>query len=149
MVTGEARLSTGIAMNGGEQQVEQRTIGGERRADRRYGICLAVQWRLVHRRQVLESGSGWTRDLSRHGVLIDLDAGRRIVAGNCMELLISWPVLLHDTAPLKLVVAGRVVRWDGTCVAVRVTQYEFRTAGRMAGSATRRPPLSIDLASLT
>jgi hypothetical protein len=66
-----------------------------------------------------------------------------------MELLISWPVLLHDTAPLKLVVAGRVVRWDGTCVAVRVTQYEFRTAGRMAGSATRRPPLSIDLASLT
>jgi hypothetical protein len=135
-------------MIGSEQQVEQRTIAGERRADRRYGICLEVQWRLVHRRQVLDSGSGWTRDLSRHGILLDLDAGRRTVAGSGIELLISGPVLLHDTAPLKLVAAGRVVRWDGTCVAVRVRQYEFRTAGRMAGGTTRRPPLSIDLGSL-
>jgi hypothetical protein len=136
IVTGGAILSTGLAMFGDDLRVEPRTFGGERRADRRYGICLDVQWRLVHRRRVVDSGSGWTRDLSSHGILFE--TGRLLTAGKHMELSISWPVLLNDTAPLKLVAAGRVVRWDETCAAVCVTHYEFRTAGRTGGNGSQR-----------
>ena len=43
-----------------------------------------------------------------------------------------WPVLLHDVAPLQLVVIGRVVRAAGRRAAIRMVQHEFRTQ-RTAG----------------
>ena len=91
---------------------------------------------------VVESGSGRTHDLSSHGILFE--AGRRLSAGRFLELSISWPVLLHDTAPMKLVVSGRVVRSDGTLAAIRMTRHEFYTAGigpdqRKAMSAADAP----------
>jgi hypothetical protein len=116
-----------MAMAWGERTVERQTIGGERRAGRRYSICLDVQWKIVHRRRVVESGTGRTRDLSSHGILFD--AGRRLTSGRYMELSIAWPVLLHDKAPLKLVASGRVVRSDETCTAIRMTRHDFFTAG--------------------
>jgi hypothetical protein len=46
-----------------------------------------------------------------------------------VELSINWPVLLHDVAPMQLVVSGRIVRSKDHKVAVRTTQHEFRTVG--------------------
>jgi hypothetical protein len=125
-----------------DRRVERRTIGGDRRADRRYAICLNVQWRLVHRRRVVDSGFGRTIDLSSHGILFE--AGRRLAAGRFLELSIAWPALLHDTAPMKLVASGRVIRTDGTLVAIRMTRHEFFTGGigpdqRQAASAKAAP----------
>lgn len=107
------------------------SIGGERRGDRRYGIQLDVRWKLLHRRRVLDSGLGRTRDLSSRGVLFEID--RLLPAGTRLQVAISWPALLHGVAPLKLVAAGRVVRSNGTCTAIRMTQRDFRTAGASAG----------------
>ena len=50
-----------------------------------------------------------------------------------MELSISWPVLLHNVAPLQLVVCGRIVRSDGKRTAIRMVQHEFRTVAVPAG----------------
>jgi hypothetical protein len=106
-------------------------IGGDRRQDRRYGIQLDVKWKLIRRRRVLDSGIGNTVDLSSGGLMFD--AGRFLPEGLNVELSITWPVLLHNVAPLQLVVAGRIVRSRGSQVAIRTVQHEFRTAGAPVG----------------
>jgi hypothetical protein len=46
-----------------------------------------------------------------------------------VELAISWPIMLNDTCPLKLVVIGKVVRSSAALTAVQMERYEFRTQG--------------------
>jgi len=118
-----------LAMIGNKRPVGERP-GGDRRAERRYGLRLDVAWKLMHGSRVLAGGSGRTRDLARHGVRFEADP--HVAVGKSIELSISWPVLLHNAAPVRLVVAGRVVRYDGTCAAVSVRRYEFRPSRRSA-----------------
>jgi c-di-GMP-binding flagellar brake protein YcgR len=106
---------------------EPSSIGGERRSDRRYDIRLELQWKLIRRRRTLDSGSGLTVDFSSGGILFEAD--RQLPAGLNVELSIAWPVLLHYTAPMKLVATGRSVRTDGKFAAIQMTRHEFRTAG--------------------
>jgi c-di-GMP-binding flagellar brake protein YcgR len=108
-----------------EQELDQ--ISGGRRRDKRYEIELDTQWKLIRRRKVLDSGSGRTVDLSSGGILIEAD--RPLPVGLNLEISIAWPVLLHNVAPLQLVVAGKIVRSKGKLVAVRMVQHEFRTVG--------------------
>jgi hypothetical protein len=103
------------------------SIRGDRRDDRRYKLTLDLRWKLVRRRKVLESGSGRTLDVSSSGVFFE--AGRPLPVGLNVEISISWPALLHDTAPMQLVVSGKIVRVEGLRAAVRMVQHEFRTAG--------------------
>jgi hypothetical protein len=105
------------------------TIAGDRRRDRRYGLELDVRWKLIRRRRVLETGEGRTLDVSSGGILFD--AGRPLPAGLNVELSITWPVMLHNVAPLQLLVYGKIVRSDGRRTAIRMMQHEFRTAGAM------------------
>jgi hypothetical protein len=102
-------------------------IAGDRRHDRRYELDLPTRWKLIRRRRVLETGVGRTLDLSSGGILFD--AGRPLLTGYNVELSIAWPVLLQGTASLQLVVSGRIVRVDGTRIAIRTAQHEFRTTG--------------------
>jgi len=113
-----------------EDSNELESIGGDRRFDRRYRLELEVRWRLIRRRKIQDAGAGRTIDLSSGGVLFD--AARPLPAGINVELSISWPVLLHNVAPMQLVVSGRVVRSNGPHVAVQITQHEFRTVGHPA-----------------
>jgi hypothetical protein len=119
------------------------TIGGDRRGERRYGIQLDIRWKLLHRRRVLDSGTGRTRDLSSHGILFE--TGRLVPTGSHLEVSVSWPALLHGVAALKLVAAGRVIRSDGTCAAIRITQHEFRTAGANSDRAKAATSTSASL----
>ncbi len=102
-------------------------ISGDRRFDRRYQLELDLRWKLIRRRKVQDTGTGHTIDFSSGGVLID--ASRPLPVGLNVELSITWPVLLHNVAPMQLVVSGRVVRSSGARVAIHITQHEFRTAG--------------------
>ena len=56
-----------------------------------------------------------------------------------VELSIAWPVLLHNVAPMQLVVSGRIVRSEGRRTAIQMMQHEFRTAGT---PIDRRNPLA-------
>jgi len=102
-------------------------ISGERRGDRRYALQLELRWKLIRRRRVLDTGTGHTLDLSSSGIL--LNAGRHLPEGLNLELSVSWPVLLHNVAPLQLTVSGRIVRSEGSLAAIQMVQHEFRTAG--------------------
>lgn len=102
-------------------------IAGDRREDRRYDLHLDVKWKLIRRRRILDAGVGSTVDLSSGGLLFD--AGRGLPEGLNVELSISWPVLLHNVAPLQLVVSGKIVRSRGRQIAIRTIQHEFRTIG--------------------
>ena len=127
------------------QQINQvESIGGDRRADRRYVLRLDVRWKLIRRRRILEVGTGQTVDLSSGGVLFD--ANRTLPVGLNVELSITWPVLLHNVAPLQLVVSGRIVRANGALTAIRMVQHEFRTVG--ASVERRSGPVSEPIPNL-
>src|SRR5215475_1838548 len=96
------------------------SISGDRRQDRRYGLQLDLRWKLIRRRRVLDTGAGSTLDLSSSGLMFD--AGRHLPEGLNVELSITWPVLLHNVAPLQLVISGRIVRTDGQLIAVQTNQ---------------------------
>lgn len=120
-------------------------ISGDRRRDKRYEIGLDVKWKLIRRRKVLDTGIGRTIDLSSGGIL--LEAERPLPMGLNLELSITWPVMLHNVAPLQLVVAGRIVRSRGKQVAIRMIQHEFRTLSmpgenRTVPASTTRNPLA-------
>jgi len=102
-------------------------IAGDRRQDRRYALHLDCRWKLIRRRRVLDSGTGNTVDLSSGG--LQFDAGRHLPEGLNVEVSINWPVLLHNVAPLQLVVSGKIVRSQGRMIALRSVQHEFRTVG--------------------
>ncbi|MEO8593338.1 MAG: PilZ domain-containing protein [Candidatus Solibacter sp.] len=108
--------------NGGADQ-----IAGDRRQDRRYQLHLEVRWKLIRRRRVLDTGTGHTIDVSSGGLLFD--AGRHLPEGLNVELSISWPVLLHNVAPMQLVASGKIVRCNGRHIAMQTVAHEFRTMG--------------------
>jgi hypothetical protein len=114
-------------------------IAGERRHDRRYEIQLDLRWRLIRRRRVLEAGIGHTIDLSSGGIHFETD--RPLPAGLNVELSIAWPAMLHNMAPLQLVVSGKIVRSSGRRTAIQKYAHEFRTVGINGGQrATSSAP---------
>ena len=110
-----------------QQAKEVEKIAGDRRHNRRYEIHLDLRWKLVRRKRVLETGTGRTVDLSSGGILIEAD--RQLPVGLNVEVSLAWPVMLHNVAPMQLVISGRIVRSAGQRVAIRMVQHEFRTAG--------------------
>ncbi len=103
----------------------------DRRAGRRYDIPLKLRWKISRRKRLLETGTGTTVDLSSRGVLFESD--QEIPPDGVVELSISWPVLLHDSLPMQLIVVGHIVRVSGYRVAIDIAQHEFRTARAVFG----------------
>jgi hypothetical protein len=122
----------------GRPGAESDAIGGERRRDRRYHLHLELKWKLIRRRRLLDTGGGRTIDISSGG--IRFDAGRHLPEGLNVEVSISWPVLLHNVAPMQLIATGKIVRCDGRQVAIQTVQHEFRTVGT---ASERTTPLEI------
>lgn len=120
------------------QPKPDQSIGGDRRSDRRYQLPLELRWKLVRRRKVLHTGEGQAIDLSSGGLLFD--ARRPLPVGLDVELSIAWPILLNNTAPMQLVVVGRIVRCTGNNVAIRMVQHEFKTMGSSAPEQARGAP---------
>ncbi len=79
-----------------------------------------------------QAGSGTTVNISSGGVLFR--SVESVPEDSRIEMALSWPFSLEDCA-LKLVLRGRVVRSDRHATAVRVLQYEFRTAGLLRAAS--------------
>jgi len=47
-----------------------------------------------------------------------------------VELSISWPVLLDESCPMRLIVFGRVLRCTSRKAVCSIEKYEFRTQAR-------------------
>jgi len=96
---------------------------GNRLLHRRYGIQLELQWKLIRRTHLLDTGNGRTIDLSAGGILFEI--GRHVSVGSHVELSINWPVPGDSAQPMQLVVSGYVIRAGHYRAAIRMVRHQF------------------------
>lgn len=108
-------------------------LSSERRSRQRFPLALAVEYKLLGKSE--RSGSGKTRNISSSGVFFEV-AEMEPFSGS-IELIVAWPCVLDGACALKLLMKGRVVRSEGTGIAIESNQYEFRTAGPARGAGLR------------
>jgi len=100
----------------------------ERRTKRRFQIEQEVKYKMLYGQRIAETGVGKTVNISSGGVWFSTET--MLTAGMPVELSMTWPVLLNDSCPMKLMIYGCVVRSNERGAAVAIERYEFRTQGR-------------------
>jgi hypothetical protein len=108
----------------------------ERRGKLRFPMQRDLRYKLLKDGAMIESGVGETVDVGSGG--IGFSIGRELAPGSFIELSISWPVLLEESCPMRLIVFGRVVRSDSGKCACTIDKYEFRTQSRVVHPMTSR-----------
>jgi hypothetical protein len=108
-----------------------------RRAKVRFPIHRELWYKMLESDPIVKSGMGETLDMASGGLAFQID--RALQAGAILELSISWPVLLENGCPMRLIVSGRVVRNWGRKSACIVNRYEFRTQARTLAAGGRAP----------
>lgn len=103
-------------------------LAAERRKKARFPMKRELRYKLLDEGRIVESGMGSTVDMASSGIAFLME--HQLPRGAFLEISISWPVLLGDTCPMRLIVFGRVVRSLGRLTACTVDKYEFRTQGR-------------------
>ncbi len=115
----------------------------ERRNKRRFQIEQEVRYKMLYGQRIAETGNGKTINISSGGVWFTTES--MLTTGMPVELSMTWPVLLNDNCPMKLMIYGCVVRINERGAAVAIERYEFRTQGRnfptvpQAGLAVQLP----------
>ena len=99
----------------------------ERRAKKRFAIEQEVRYKMLYGQRIAETGTGKTINISSGGVWFTTE--NPLTAGMPVELSMSWPVLLHDSCAMKLMIYGCVIRSTDKGAAVSIERYEFRTQG--------------------
>jgi hypothetical protein len=112
----------------------------ERRAKQRFPIEQDVRYKMLYGQRIAETGAGKTTNISSGGIWFSTET--MLTSGMPIELSLSWPVLLNDSCPMKLMIFGCVIRSNGRGAAVAIERYEFRTQGR---SLRNQPTPSIGM----
>jgi hypothetical protein len=99
----------------------------ERRSKKRFHIEQEVRYKMLYGQRIAETGVGKTVNISSGGLWITTE--NVLTAGMPVELSMSWPALLHDSCPMKLMIYGCVIRSSEKGAAVSIERYEFRTQG--------------------
>jgi hypothetical protein len=116
----------------------------ERRSKRRFHIEQDVRYKMLYGQRIAETGAGKTMNISSGGVWFTTEA--LLTSGMPIELSMTWPVLLNDSCPMKLMIYGCVVRSNERGCAVAIERYEFRTTGRSMqaqAAALAAPPMEV------
>ena len=100
----------------------------ERRKKVRFYLNRELRYKVLEEETIVDSGLGATLDIGSGGVAFL--AEQRLPIGAFIELSISWPVLLENSCPMRLIVFGRIVRSSGCKTACTIDKYEFRTQAR-------------------
>jgi PilZ domain len=100
-----------------------------RREKFRFPMQREVKYKVLKDGATVESGSGQTIDMGSAGLCVHLD--KDLPAGTFIQLSVSWPVLLDDSCPMRLVIFGRVLRTGHGRCACSIDKYEFRTQARL------------------
>jgi len=108
----------------------------ERRSKVRFPMRREMRYKLLKDGASAESGVGETVDIGSGG--IGFSVGHDLPVGAFLELSVSWPVLLDQSCPMRLIVFGRVVRNLGGKSACTIDKYEFRTQARVFPTAPVR-----------
>ena len=99
----------------------------DRRLHNRLPIEREVRYRTLAKGIVPHTGLGKMLDMSSAGALFTTES--HIPSDTPIEVAVSWPVLLDNVTPLKLVLRGRVVRSGESQAAMSIESYEFKTVG--------------------
>jgi hypothetical protein len=111
-----------------ELEILNRTAERERRSKRRFRIEQEIHYKMLYGQRIAETGLGRTANISSSGVWFTTES--MLTTGMPVELAMSWPVLLNDSCPMKLMIYGCVIRSNEKGAAVAIERYEFRTQGR-------------------
>ncbi len=109
----------------------------ERRTKFRFPLRRELRYKVLEDEEVVQSGLGESVDVSSSGVAFQTE--RDLKTGAAVEVSISWPVLLNDSCPMRLVALGQVLRSSGGVAVCSIDKYEFRTQARVH---TLSPPRS-------
>jgi hypothetical protein len=101
----------------------------ERRAKTRFPIHRELRYKSLKDGVIMANGAGQTVNIGSGGVCFAIN--KDLEPETYVELSISWPVLLDDSCPMRLIVFGRVLRSSGGKCACTVDKYEFRTQSRV------------------
>jgi PilZ domain len=102
----------------------------ERRKKMRFPVNRELRYKVLEDEVTVESGMGTTFDMGSGGVGFHLD--HELEPGAFIELSISWPVLLGDSCPMRMIVFGRVLRSTASVSVCSIDKHEFRTQARVS-----------------
>ena len=111
----------------------------ERRRKMRFDMARDMRYKLLENDRIVASGVGTTENLSSGGVAFLSDGS--LPSGAYVELSISWPMLLDNACPMRLIVFGRVLRGSDGSKVCTIEKWEFRTQAR---HLEMKVPLRID-----
>jgi hypothetical protein len=97
-------------------------------SDQSYPMRIDLDYRVMGVDGVLDRGHGQTKAMSRTTVWLKSDKTLR--AGVPIELALTWPVLLDNKIPLKLVIYGKTVSVYRSSINIPM----IRARGRCVGS---------------
>ena len=100
----------------------------DRRHKHRFAMQREMRYKTAEDGVVVAAGNGQTINMGSGGVAFVADTV--MAAGSFVELSISWPVLLDESCPMRLIVFGRVLRSSGKKAVCSIDKYEFRTQSR-------------------
>jgi hypothetical protein len=100
----------------------------ERRGKFRFPMQRELRYKVYRDGAVVQSGNGETINIGSGGVWFAMDSDASV--GSFIQLSVSWPVLLDQSCPMRLVIFGRVLRGAAGVCACTIDKYEFRTQGR-------------------
>jgi hypothetical protein len=100
----------------------------DRRSKLRFSIQRETRFKMLEDGVVTAAGTGYTINVGSGGVAFT--AGHPLTLGAFVELSVSWPVLLDDTCPMRLIVFGRVLRSSTKKTVCSIDKYEYRTQAR-------------------
>jgi hypothetical protein len=98
-----------------------RSTSADRRRHRRYPIVACAECLVDGRRT-----EAVTTDISSAGILVH--SADILPIGASVELRINWPARLDGRSPLRLAVAGKVLRTAARGTVIGVVRHEFRLA---------------------
>jgi hypothetical protein len=110
--------------------MENDVQSNDRRKKQRFAMDRQVRYKLLEGDTIVAYGAGQTIDLGSGGVAFT--ATQRLTLGAFVELSISWPVLLDEATPMRLVVYGKVLRSVPGRAVCTINKFEFRTQSRAA-----------------
>ena len=96
----------------------------ERRGSKRFPIEREVRYKVASDRDEPGGGIGKTVNISSGGVLFA--APEALAPGKGIKLSISWPAKLDSKRAVRLLVWGWITRCEGSNVAVKIENHEFR-----------------------
>jgi len=105
----------------------------DRRSKYRFSIKRELRYKILEHGAMIGSGTGHSIDLGSGGMAFA--AEHPLKPGAFVEVSISWPVLLDQTCPMRLIVFGRVLRSSEQRNVCSIDKYEFRTQARTCQGA--------------